>query len=971
VLRASYRNGSGRFSRSSLALATLGCITVTPVALVLDSSVAGASGGTQYTPETPSLASLTSPSGCSGDGCAPWNEYQGDTAFPSYTSSGGGTLFPTYTPGGATTATPNGVSGATVTEPNLAVVPSASSGTDGVAAYPSGVVGTPGPLDDYCGSGNTTAEATQGVSRQAGGTMLPFAPSYFPHIVRNADGSLTGYFDYRPKDADEALMAATSTDNGQQWTYDGEAIEQNPGYCPSSDQNDDGQGHANVITVGGNTFLYTLPRAAGDTQGVGMIVHKFSPTEANPLAGLPATEETGIDPDGFATGAVSVPTTGGVTIPLTTTGSANSTEQLITGGFVDLTQDPNPVPADVINCTVTTLATPGSLTSCTAATAISVVAGDLLEQVIGYDSAQTPKVGGLVPMIPAGPNTTNGDGGLATIDVSPTPTAAAATSGSANLGFTLPITGSTYNANVPGRIYVNGTTTYCNGANANPTTKIENCTTGGTGSAFQTATGQIITGDPIIPKGAYDSDSASGGMTTGLVAPDGIVGTLPSFPNNGSVPVGATYVMYTDKELGYFLAGDSTSTVAPTGTNSWATSGGVTISFIAGPYISQDMPSPSAVTTANPVTVLMGLTTTASGSTGSVVPVACTGLVENGASSSLTGCTVPGADNTLFEQAKTYIGAPGATDVPMSTLALTGEGSASNVVKLYKNNEDLSVLQVAWTTNGYTFSNSGLTNGGVVSDCTTSAGVPEVVGTNVTTACSSPYTGINNPATNVSPANLNQYATNEGTPGGSSGSDTGSTLGGDTDEMRWVGSAGSIITNPDGSYGLFLSGAWAADGDSDAFNQVFYSSSSDGLNWSVPTPIISTDYSFSASYNQDSNVGGTNQPLGISAYYEGRAYGPSVVQNPDGTLTMVFAGYRFPKSIEPAGTPLGTASPQWNVGPNDLTMYRNILVMTLSPVPDADTPESPFPLGLPVVAAAIIGGATFVAYRRRRESSTV
>ena len=38
-------------------------------------------------------------------------------------------------------------------------------------------------------------------------------------------------------------------------------------------------------------------------------------------------------------------------------------------------------------------------------------------------------------------------------------------------------------------------------------------------------------------------------------------------------------------------------------------------------------------------------------------------------------------------------------------------------------------------------------------------------------------------------------------------------------------------------------------------------------------------------------------PLGISAYYSGRAYAPSVVQNPNGTLTMLFAGDRVPKSI--------------------------------------------------------------------------
>jgi hypothetical protein len=64
------------------------------------------------------------------------------------------------------------------------------------------------------------------------------------------------------------------------------------------------------------------------------------------------------------------------------------------------------------------------------------------------------------------------------------------------------------------------------------------------------------------------------------------------------------------------------------------------------------------------------------------------------------------------------------------------------------------------------------------------------------------------------------------------------------------------------------------------------------------------------------------------------------VQNPNGTLTMVFAGYRFPKSIVSAGSVLGdqatggstggSQSPTWTVGPNDLTMYRNILTTTLS-----------------------------------------
>ena len=108
-------------------------------------------------------------------------------------------------------------------------------------------------------------------------------------------------------------------------------------------------------------------------------------------------------------------------------------------------------------------------------------------------------------------------------------------------------------------------------------------------------------------------------------------------------------------------------------------------------------------------------------------------------------------------------------------------------MKLYKNNEDVSILRVAYTTDGSTFSYAGLPNDGIVSDCvstsstvtlqnqTVDPGVPEV-------GCTGSYQGVNNPDQQNNPANgLNSYATNEGTPGGSNGTDTGSVAGGDTD----------------------------------------------------------------------------------------------------------------------------------------------------------------------------------------------
>jgi len=392
-------------------------------------------------------------------------------------------------------------------------------------------------------------------------------------------------------------------------------------------------------------------------------------------------------------------------------------------------------------------------------------------------------------------------------------------------------------------------------------------------------------------------------------------------------------VMYTEKELSYFVAGTTTSSGStPFGSTPFS------LVFTPSSYESQDMPS--TVSSATPVTVDMGDNTTGN----SFVPVTCTGL-STGATDTLSGCTVPSADTTHTYAATSLIGAPGAALVDPGTLALTGEGSTS-AAKLFKNNEDLTVLRVAWTTDGLTFSSSGLANGGIISGSSNGA---------------ADYSDINNPSATSSPSNLNAFAA------------AGTT---DATEMRWVGSSGTIVTNADGSFGLFLSGAWAADGDSDAFNQIFYSQSTDGQNWSEPTTVVSTDYTFSDSVAQDNALSqGTDAPLGVGAYYSGRAYGPSVVENldsqgnPDGTLTMVFAGYRLPAPIDPAGTVVGTdANARYTIGASDPALYRNILTVQLDPStgPPAATPEAPNLLMLGGAGIVVFGSATVYSRRRRR-----
>ena len=161
----------------------------------------------------------------------------------------------------------------------------------------------------------------------------------------------------------------------------------------------------------------------------------------------------------------------------------------------------------------------------------------------------------------------------------------------------------------------------------------------------------------------------------------------------------------------------------------------------------------------------------------------------------------------------------------------------------------------------------------------------------------------------------------------------------DATEMRFVGSAGTIITNPDGSYGLFLSGAWAADGDSDAFNQIFY----------PPRPTASTGPIPTVGDQHRLHLRRLGRPgrrrraadrLGICAYYSGRAYGPAVVPEPaDGTLTMVFAGYRLPKPIATAGHgPRHQRPAHYTVGANDPPSTATSSRSPSIPSPTAATP---------------------------------
>jgi hypothetical protein len=297
----------------------------------------------------------------------PWTLTQGDPALGSAFTLGG------------------------VTYPNVAVDP---SGTGAVPAQ-SGVSGEPGPLQGYCSAPDGANPASGTVLRQPKNTTLPMQPYYFPYVTSDDGGrTLTGFFDYRPKDTDEAVVSATSTDHGKTWTYTGEALEQNPGLCADGNTTDDGQGHAFVLDVpgyGGNgqagsgsraQVLYTLSRPTGDALGVNLIIHKLDPKNGDPLAGLPASEPVGMGGSTTATAPVTVPagpTGAGVTIDV---GSTVNFEE--PGHFT--------VDGHTVDCADLT-ATSTAFTDCTTrdAAGVTVAAGDAVtaDAVIPAGDAQT------------------------------------------------------------------------------------------------------------------------------------------------------------------------------------------------------------------------------------------------------------------------------------------------------------------------------------------------------------------------------------------------------------------------------------------------------------------------------------------------------------------------------------------------------------------------------------------------------
>jgi len=152
-------------------------------------------------------------------------------------------------------------------------------------------------------------------------------PYYFPHI-HGQGRHLQGYFDWRPKDIDEAVAAAFSDDAGLTWTFQQKVLELRT-TCPtvvnkeadgtiddtvqpnnSDNGDDDGQGHAFVMNVGGHTYLYTLERANGHIDSDDLYIHELFPQPGLPLNGAPAMNDGPTDASPAGTPEIPFHTTG-------------------------------------------------------------------------------------------------------------------------------------------------------------------------------------------------------------------------------------------------------------------------------------------------------------------------------------------------------------------------------------------------------------------------------------------------------------------------------------------------------------------------------------------------------------------------------------------------------------------------------------------------------------------------------------
>ena len=290
-----------------------------------------------------------------------------------------------------------------------------------------------------------------------------------------------------------------------------------------------------------------------------------------------------------------------------------------------------------------------SLTGCTTANGagLAVASGDPLVEVLGDATAAAT--------IPQGPNSPLENGGVS-LDLNAALSTIAA-------------------ANVPGRFYVDGATIYC--VNNNSPAELDNCTTTQSGGVSVNV-GEPVTTDPILPGDTGQPGGAQ--QTTGSSPP-----TASWAPSRARSPI-----------PGPRRAPPWSSTARRSSTTS--SKARRRRGVAPGKHHHHD-PVHGRRRAAPERDVLDLPGTTAAGA---IQQVTCTGLASN----TFSGCS--GGTGTVA--AGNDVGGPGAAIASSATLTAIGEGSTKPKT-LYKNNEDLTVLRAAYTTDGFNFTDLGPISG--------------------------------------------------------------------------------------------------------------------------------------------------------------------------------------------------------------------------------------------------------------------
>src|ERR1700722_9384265 len=142
--------------------------------------------------------------------------------------------------------------------------------------------------------------------------------------------------------------------------------------------------------------------------------------------------------------------------------------------------------------------------------------------------------------------------------------------------------------------------------------------------------------------------------------------------------------------------------------------------------------------------------------------------------------------------------------------------------------------------------------------------------------------------------------------------------------IRYVSPNGSLVSLPNGSWGLFFGAGNCIDADSDSFHAISYAESSNLTNWTVyngiNNPIVSrptATFADQATGNQ-LTIPATPPVVGATqAWFAGRVYAPNAIVNAQSNgVSLIFDGFNTGYAAKKSNNP-GQMT-------KDLSSYRNV-----------------------------------------------